>query len=281
MGRKSAKSLGNQAIAVAYIRVSTEEQHLGPEAQRRQIEAWAAREKVSVVAWHADQGISGAAGPEERPGLAAALYDVRARRAGRLVVAKRDRLARDVYLAGAVEKALAKDGARLVSADGAPTGDSPAEVMQRQIGDVFAQYERSIIAARTKAALAVKKARGEACGNIPYGWQRGPGAALVEHPGEQSTIAAAAALRARGVPLRGIASLLDLEGFKTRTGTAFTHVQVRRMLRIPRVPRAVEAETSEAILAPAPAVEETPHGPPSREEIARLFASIRGKAPMA
>ena len=36
--------------AVAYLRVSTDEQHLGPEAQRAAITAWASREGVSVVA---------------------------------------------------------------------------------------------------------------------------------------------------------------------------------------------------------------------------------------
>ncbi len=47
---------GNPLIAVAYLRVSTDEQRLGPEAQRASIEAWAKREGVAVVAWHADAG---------------------------------------------------------------------------------------------------------------------------------------------------------------------------------------------------------------------------------
>ena len=240
MGRKYAKSLRNPENAVAYMRVSTEEQHLGPEAQRKQIEGWAQRQGVTVVAWHLDQGISGAAGIDQRPALARALNDLVTTGAGWLAVAKRDRLARDVYLAGAIEAIVQKGGARLASADGAPTGDSPAEVMQRQIGDVFAQYERAIIAARTKAALAVKKGRGERVGTLPYGFRTGvDGKTLEENPDEQKVIVAARALRARGITLRGIASMLDLDGFKTRAGTAFTHVQVNKM--IGRMPRPKEA----------------------------------------
>lgn len=249
MGRKYAKSLGNPAICIAYMRVSTEEQHLGPEAQRKQIEGWAARQEATVAAWHIDQGISGAAGIDQRPGLAAALNAIRTHRAGWLVVAKRDRLARDVYLTGAVDSVIRASGAKLASADGAPLGDDPAEVMQRQIGDVFAQYERALIAARTKAALAVKRARGERIGNIPYGWRLAPDGdhhaprtcppdcsgclRIARCPDEQVIIGAARALRARGVTLRGIASLLDLEGFKTRHGTEFTHMQVTKMLNEP------------------------------------------------
>ena len=41
---------GNPKRAVAYLRVSTDEQRLGPEAQRAAIAAWAVREGITVVA---------------------------------------------------------------------------------------------------------------------------------------------------------------------------------------------------------------------------------------
>lgn len=65
-----AKRTGNPKIAIGYLRVSTDEQRLGPEAQRASIEAWAAREGLSVVAWHVDGGVSGATNIEERPASA-------------------------------------------------------------------------------------------------------------------------------------------------------------------------------------------------------------------
>ena len=83
-------SLADPHTAVAYLRVSTEEQHLGPDAQRAAISVWAQREGVAIVAWHTDAGMSGSADVADRPGLALALGALRAHGAGRLVVAKRD-----------------------------------------------------------------------------------------------------------------------------------------------------------------------------------------------
>lgn len=225
------KSLNNSSIAVAYVRVSTEEQHLGQEAQRKQIETWAQRENATIGVWRIDHGISGAAGLDKRPGLASALNDLKACQARWLVVAKRDRLARDVLLAGAIEAIARRSGATIATADGSPVGDEPGEVMQRQMMDVFAQYERAVIGVRTKAALAVKKTKGERIGNIPYGYRLAKdGKHIEKHIGEQAIIARALQLRAKGGTLRSIAATLSRE-FRTRAGTGFIHPQVRRMLR--------------------------------------------------
>src|SRR6185437_2063571 len=105
---------------------STVDQQLGPEAQRRAIGAWAETNGVEVVAWHADQGISGGSDLDERPGLVAALADLRLLGAGVLVVAKRDRIARDVYVAATIERAVDHGGARVVCADGIGNGETPA-----------------------------------------------------------------------------------------------------------------------------------------------------------
>jgi len=106
---------GRPEIAVAYLRVSTEDQRLGPEAQRAAIEQWAKRENVTVVAWHTDQGVGGGSELEDRPGLLNALGDLRENRAGLLLVARRDRLARDVHVAIVIERAVGREGARVVS----------------------------------------------------------------------------------------------------------------------------------------------------------------------
>jgi site-specific DNA recombinase len=163
------KRPGNARLAVAYIRVSTDEQRLGPEAQRAAIEAWAAREGIQVAAWRIDQGVSGGSDLGDRPGLVAALGELRALGAGLLVVAKRDRLARDVYVASTIERAVAQGGARVTSADGTANGDTPADAFMRTVIDGAAAYERALIRARTKAALAAKRARGERSGEVPYG----------------------------------------------------------------------------------------------------------------
>jgi hypothetical protein len=77
------------------------------EAQRPSIEAWAAREGVSVVAWHVDAGVSSVTAIDGRPALLAALASLREHGPGVLVVAKRDRIARDVVLTAGGERAAA------------------------------------------------------------------------------------------------------------------------------------------------------------------------------
>src|SRR4051812_45825885 len=96
---------GNPLVAVAYLRASTEGQRLSANAQRAALKAWAAREGVTVASWHLDQGVSGGSDIEDRPALVQALSALRAVRAGVLVVAKRDRIARDVYIAATIERA--------------------------------------------------------------------------------------------------------------------------------------------------------------------------------
>lgn len=209
---------GNPSIAIAYLRVSTEDQKLGPEAQRAQIEAWAQRENVTVLAWHVDAGVSGGSEIADRPALLSALSALRAAGAGVFVVAKRDRLARDSYVALTIERAAAAAGAKVASADGNGNGDSPADAFMRAVLDGAAAYERALIRERTKAALQAKKARGERIGNVPYGFAAGPTGALVPNVAEQGVIECVRELRAAGLSLRAIEAELAKRGILSRTG---------------------------------------------------------------
>lgn len=223
---------GSPLVAVAYVRVSKDDQKLGPEAQRASIEAWAAREGVSVVAWHVDQGVCSVTAIDQRPALLAALASLREHGAGVLVVAKRDRVARDVVLTAGVERAAAGAGAVVVSAAGEGNGDSPADGFMRTVIDGAAQYERALIRARTTAALAVIRARGQKTGgSVPYGYSvAADGRTLIAVEAEQRTIARARALAAEGRSLRAVAAQLAAEGHTSRKGSPFCAAQVGRML---------------------------------------------------
>lgn len=222
---------GDGRIAVGYLRVSTEDQRLGPEAQRAAIEAWAAREGVTIAAWCEDAGVSGGSDLADRPGLVAALGELRARRAGVLVVAKRDRLARDVYVAATIERAIGSTGARVACADGVANGDTPADAFLRTILDGAAEYERALIRARTRSALHAKRARGERAGAVPFGYRLAPdGSHLDADTAEQSIIARVRTLRAGGVSLRAIVADLAAAGCAGRTGRALALTQVARIV---------------------------------------------------
>ncbi len=219
----------NDHLGRAYLRASTEEQHTSPRAQRDAIDAWAKKDGAIVVAVHEDLGVSGGAELDRRPGLLAALDSVRAHRAKILVVAKRDRLARDVMIAAMVERLVEREKAQIVSADGAGNGDGPEALLMRSIINAFSMYERALIRARTRAALAAKKRRGEVVGTVAYGYRR-TGALVVADEREQEIVRVVGELRAAGLSLREIAAELTGRGFTTRRGGRWFPETVRSIL---------------------------------------------------
>lgn len=224
---------GNPRKAIGYLRISLDRSDLGPEAQRASIEAWAAREGVEVVAWHFDQGVSGGAAIDKRPALLDALAALETEEAGVLAIAKRDRLSRDTMNAIAIEGLVAKAGARIVSAAGEGTdadADDPAAFMLRRMLDVFAEYERLVIKARTRAALRVKRSKGEALGETPYGYARSDRGMLVADAVEQQVIGVIRELHRAGMSLRTIAAELESRGMVSRTGKPLGKTQVARVL---------------------------------------------------
>lgn len=223
-------TLGNPRVAVACLRASKNEQRLSRDAQRTAIEAWASRERICVAAWCLDLGVRCVSPIAERPALRLALVALREHNAGVLVVAKRDRIARDVVLAASIERAVTIAGARLVSASGEGNGDSPADAFIRNVIDGAAQYEHGLIRARTCAALAAKRAHGERVGAVPFGFAVDAGGVrLVINEQEQATIERVRELRACGHSLRAVAGRLAVEGHVSRTGRQFLAEQVSRM----------------------------------------------------
>ena len=227
-----SKRTNSPLVAVAYIRASREEQKLSPDAQRAAIEAWAGREGVAVVAWHVDAGVCSVTEVADRPGLMGALASLREHGAGVLVVAKRDRIARDPMLTRAVEGEAIRMGAVVVSAAGEASGGmTPADVMMRGVVDLFAEYERGLICARTKAALAAKSAKGERVGGIPYGCKlAADGVRLEDDAAEQDVLRQVRELRAAGNSHRAIAVELAARGLVSRASTPFRQTQIARML---------------------------------------------------
>jgi len=228
---KRAKA-GDVKRAVAYIRVSTDEQSLGPDAQRAAILAWAVAQGVTVTSWHADLGVSGGLSPERRPALLAALDALTATGSGLLVASKRDRLGRDLVGTALLERLAERAGARVVTADGIGAGDTPEAGLMRGLVDAFAQYERLVIKARTKAALNVKRNRGERTGQLPFGYGLDPdGVRLVALPAEQAVINRVHSLRADGVTMRAIVARLNADGAPCR-GSRWHLSLVARLSRV-------------------------------------------------
>src|SRR5882762_444405 len=139
--------------AIAYLRVSTQRQHrsgLGIEAQRSAIEHFAATESLTIAAEFVEvETGKGADALDRRPQLAAALAAAKAAKCS-VVVAKLDRLSRDVaFVAGL----MAQRVPFIVTELG-----RDADPFMLHLYAALAEKERRLISERTKAALAAKKA---------------------------------------------------------------------------------------------------------------------------
>ena len=215
---------------IGYVRVSTEEQTLSVEAQEEALRGWSQAHRVTLVDVYVDVGISGGAPLEKRPGLLAALSALS--KGSALLVLRRDRLARDTLTAAIAERMAQKVGASILTVTGAGDGEGPEAVLMRTIIDAFAQYERALIAVRTKTAMQRKRAKGERVGAIPYGSQlAADGVHVVDAPNEQAVIAIVRRLRAGGLSYRAIAAQLNQRGLTNRAGGRFMATQVVHMLQ--------------------------------------------------
>lgn len=227
------KKSGDQNKAIGFLRVSTDEQNNGPEAQRVELERWCKVHGVELLAVYEEHGVSGAAPLDKRLVLMEAVDAVKAQGAGILLVAKRDRLARDVIAAAMIERLVERNGAHVLSANEVGNGEGPEDILMRRILDAFGEYERALIRARTRAALAVKRGRGEKTGGreAPYGFRPSEdGRRLEAHQGEQEIIRTARELAGQGLSLRQIGQALESRGLLPRRGAKWNPKTVRALL---------------------------------------------------
>ena len=220
-------------IAVAYLRVSTdlERQALGAQAQRVAVEQWAEKNGITIAQWFVEQ-VTGGAPLDRRPLLLEAIATVASMRAGGLVVQRLDRFSRDPLTAALAEAELRKCGASLVCADGTGGGDDPTSELIRGILLSVARFEKALIRSRIKAALAVKRSRGERVGAPRYGF-RVEGKSLIQDDAEVATKERIRALRASGLTLRSVRDRATAEGLRNRMGNPFTVAAVHAMVREP------------------------------------------------
>ena len=215
---------------VSYIRVSTGKQGksgLGIEAQRDAIARFAAAEGCEVVGEYVEvETGKGADALDRRPKLAAALAQARKGKAG-VVVAKLCRLSRDVaFISGMMAHRVPFIVAEL---------GADVDPFMLHIYAALAEKERALIAERTRAALAQKKAQGAKLGNrtnLP----------VAQAKGVAVNRAAADAFAANVLPVvrqiqatgattsRAIAEALNARGVRTARGGAWHSSTVRNLL---------------------------------------------------
>ena len=215
--------------AIAYYRVSTQQQGrsgLGVEAQRVAVTRFAEAEGIEISAEHVEvETGKGADALDRRPELAAALAEARKAKCP-VIVAKLDRLSRDVHF---ISGLMAHKVAFIVAELGAD-----ADPFMLHLYAALAEKERALISQRTKAALAAKKAAGAKLGNPRAAEAAVKGrAAQVENADRfaANVLPVIASIRASGITSHAaVAEALNNHGISTARGGAWHATTVRRLL---------------------------------------------------
>ena len=211
---------------VAYYRVSTQKQGqsgLGLEAQQAAVASY-----LNGGAWEligefveVETG-KGANALDKRPKLRAALEICR-KQGATLIIAKLDRLARNVHFVSG----LLETGCDFVAAD-----MPQANKVMIQMHAVMSEWERDQISVRTKAALAAAKARGVKLGVA--------GSSNLERNIEERKIAAnifalklagvIQGFRASGLSQRAMVNQLNQIGIRAANGGEWSLIQLQRVI---------------------------------------------------
>jgi DNA invertase Pin-like site-specific DNA recombinase len=204
-------------LAIVYIRVSTQKQGksgLGLDAQQALIKRFADQEGFEIAGQPFTEIKSGKDDDAKRPQLKAAL-DAARRAKAPIIVAKLDRLSRDVHFISG----LMKHKVAFIVADlGADT-----DPFMLHLYAALAEKERRMISQRTKDALAAAKANGKQLGGL-----RDHGRDLKQAAIERAKALAPLFEELAGKSTREIARILNDRNVATPTGKPWSAMTVMR-----------------------------------------------------
>src|SRR5262249_42480405 len=195
-----------QVEAVAYLRTSSST-NVGPDKdsdkrQRAAIAAFAKANGYEIAAEFYDQAVSGADPIAERPGFKAMLDRIAGNGVRTIIVESPDRFARDLTVQLTGHDFLKSLDVELIPAT-APdffTEDTPTAVLVRQVLGAIAQFEKTSLVAKLKAA---RERSGRLGGRKSYSESK------------PETVALAKQLRREGMTFRQIPAALKAKGHLT------------------------------------------------------------------
>lgn len=215
--------MGFEGKAIAYLRVSTDRQGrsgLGLDAQREAVARYAADARLELVGQFVEiETGKGSDALAKRPELLAALTQAKRSKA-RLVLAKLDRLARNVhFISGLMETGV----------DFAVADMPNADRFQLHLFAALAEKEAAMISQRTKAALAAAKARGTVLGSNGKALATRNKAEAAERL--EPLAGRLLAMRGDGKSIRQIAAELNAEGVGSPGGGRWHPTNLHRALK--------------------------------------------------
>lgn len=216
----------------AYIRVSTDgqvgEDKFGLEAQREIIEEYCRKNEMLIEKWYTDEGESGA---KERPGFDEIVYGEASNPPFEaVIVAKSDRVARDIKIYYYYKMMLSKKDIELISVAEDFGQFGVFADMLEAFTLCVAKMERENINKRTSGGRKIKAAKGGySGGRPPYGYIS-QNKKLVIVPEEAEVVRYIFNERDNGAIYRDIVNSLIDRGIKNRQGNYFTLTTIKSMI---------------------------------------------------
>lgn len=218
--------------AIIYTRVSTSEQAtegISLENQLDKIKAYCYSRDWEVIQIISDEGLSGK--NLSRPGIQEIINLAKQRAFDVVVTYKLDRLTRSVKDLGyLIEDVFNKFDIAFTSVtDNFDTSTANGKLILNILGSV-AQWERDIIAERTKDALNYKKQNKKVYSNCPLGYLVNESGNLIEDKKEQETINYIKSLRQQGLSYSKIANQLNDESIPTKNNKKWHSETIKKIL---------------------------------------------------
>lgn len=219
--------------AFAYMRCSGQGQVDGDtwDRQSQAIHTYVDPTPYQVVSWFRDEGVSGKTELVGRQGLTDCMARCQAEGITTVIVESADRLARDMIISELIIREFQKIGVQVISASGGVNlteGDdsNPTSKLIRQILAAFAEFERSSIVNKLRAARQRERSRNGRCEGVkPFGTL----------PGEEIILALMQGFRQEGSTSLEVAARLNRMEAESRSGKPWHASTVAKILARHRI----------------------------------------------
>ncbi len=225
--------------AVAYLRVSTDDQAregYSLDAQRACLRAYCTAKGYELIREFEDDGFSGRT--MKRPAFLEMMQAIRdglpdGRRIGAVVVAKFDRLNRNLYDFLATQQEMQRHGVNFASVGETIDTQGPFGRFFVQVIAAFAELESGIIAERVRIGMREKAVQGGFNGmSAPFGYDIVDGG-LVINEREAVVVRKICRWKRGGKSFAWIARKLNTDDVPTKKGKRWTERQVFRIVHNP------------------------------------------------
>ena len=220
--------------AVAYLRVSTDNQigedRFGLEVQLQDIQKYADINNIELIAVYKELGVSGS--KLIRPALSKLYEHAETGEFQFVIIAKLDRIARELSVQLWIEKELLRSNIEIISVAEPMRCDDPMGKLFRQIMGSFAEFERNRITERLTSGRIAKAKTGKYAGGRPcFGYVSDKeNKALKINKIKVNVVRRVFELHEQGVSFGKIAIQLNEEGHTTAQNKLFQPMQVKRIV---------------------------------------------------